>query len=137
MTRARFICAARNGAARGAAASAAARSPLWRLVGANNRELGRMPMPAPADQTCCEAVTRLRASLEHAAPRIKLGGPAASWTWSLEADGVALAVSGRAYLRQRECQYSLALFLGAVLGATVPEAHCPLPGGALSDGRAR
>lgn len=113
MARARFICrSSRPGPVRTGA-------PLWRLVGANNRELGRAPEPVGTEAACCEAVARLQARLPEAAGRIKLAGTANTWSWAVECDGELLAVSGRAYLRQRECQYSLWQFLAAAAVATV------------------
>lgn len=114
MARARFICrSSRPGPVRTGA-------PLWRLVGANNRELGRAPEPSGGQSaTCCEAVARLQARLPTASGRIKLAGTGTTWSWTVEGDGELLAVSGRAYLRQRECQYSLWQFLAAAAVATV------------------
>ena len=107
MAHARFICRASR------AGSARLGAPLWRLVGANNRELGRAPATVAIASDCCGAVARLQAKLPAASGRVKPAGPANSWTWSVECDGELLAVSGRAYLRQRECQYSMWQFLAA------------------------
>jgi hypothetical protein len=113
MARARYICrSSRPGPARIGV-------PLWRLVGANNRELGRAPETIAAELGCCEAVARLRARLPEAVGRVKLAGTGTTWSWTVECDGELLAVSGRAYLRQRECQYSLWQFLSAAAVATV------------------
>ncbi|GAA1949297.1 hypothetical protein [Catenulispora subtropica] len=113
MARARYICrSSRPGPARTGA-------PLWRLVGANNRELGRAPEAVAGEGTCCEAVLALQAKLPDASGRVKLAGTANTWSWTVECDGELLAVSGRAYLRQRECQYSLWQFLAAAAVATV------------------
>jgi hypothetical protein len=127
MAHARFIClSSRPAAAYGVVART--QGPLWRLVGANNRELGRMPLPVLPGQTCCGAVAQLLDGLNRAVPRVKLAGPATSWTWALEIDSAAAAVSGRAYLRQRECQYSLDHFLKAAADAVFNDAHCLLAG---------
>ena len=106
--------------------------PLWRLVGGNNRELGRAQVPAEPDDVCCAAVRRLLQGLDRATPKIKSAGPhgASSWTWSLELDQVTLAVSGRSYLRQRECQYSLAHFIEAAPNAVFSGEHCRVLEGA-------
>ncbi|NUR58282.1 MAG: hypothetical protein HOV87_06245 [Catenulispora sp.] len=113
MAHARFICrSSRPGPVRAGA-------PLWRLVGANNRELGRAP--GEAEAACCVAVADLRAKLPAASARVKVAAPSSSWTWLVECEGEVLAVSGRTYLRQRECQYSLWQFLAAAAVATVAE----------------
>lgn len=119
MARARFICrASRSGPARAGA-------PLWRLVGANNRELGRAPGSVAVDAACCVVVAELQAKLPEASGRVKVAAPTNSWIWSVECEGEVLAVSGRAYLRQRECQYSLWQFLAAAAVAGVAEHQGP------------
>ena len=134
MAHARFIClSSRPTAVHGTAIRP--QGPLWRLVGANNRELGRMPVPVPPGRTCCETVARLLDGLSRATPKVKLAGPATSWTWALEIDSAPAAVSGRAYLRQRECQYSLDHFLKAAVDAVFNDAHCLLAGSSGSGPR--
>ena len=114
MAQARFIC--RSARLRPVRTGV----PLWRLVGANNRELGRAPAVVPNDLTCAAAILRLKAKLPGSSTRVKLAAlDSSSWTWSVECDGEVLAVSGRPYLRQRECQYSLWQFLAAVPIAVV------------------
>jgi|GraSoi013_1_20cm_3_1032427.scaffolds.fasta_scaffold13776_2 hypothetical protein len=115
MAHARFICRSSR------AGSVRLGAPLWRLVGANNRELGRAPATVVNAPSCCGAVAWLQAKLPAAVGRVKPTGPANSWTWSVECDGELLAVSGRTYLRQRECQYSLWQFLAAAAVAAVVE----------------
>jgi hypothetical protein len=114
MAQARFIC--RSGRLRPVRSGI----PLWRLIGANNRELGRAPAVVVQSLTGDAAILRLKARLPEASSRVKLAGlDSSSWTWSVECDGELLAVSGRPYLRQRECQYSLWQFLAAVPIAVV------------------
>jgi len=119
MARARFLCVAARGLTSGGGpGQAGAESPwFWRLVGANNRELGRMAVGGGGPSDCCEGMGVLRAGLDRAVTRVKPVASADAWGWVLEIDGVPVAVSGRSYMRQRECQYSLAQFL-----ASVPEA---------------
>lgn len=115
MARARFLCvAARVLTPSGGLGRAGAEGPwFWRLVGANNRELGRMAMGH--DQAdCCGSMAALREGLDRAVTRVKPVASADAWGWVLEIDGVPVAASGRSYMRQRECQYSLAQFLAAV-----------------------
>lgn len=121
MARARFICrSSRPGPVRSGI-------PLWRLVGANNRELGRAPDSVPAELGCQEAVAWLGKKLPEASGRVKLG-PDNTWTWSIECDGEVLAVSGRPYLRQRECQYNLWHFLEAAPVAAAEDSCSPALG---------
>ena len=115
MAHARFICrSSRPGPVRAGA-------PLWRLVGANNRELGRAPASDSAEAACCVAVAMLRGKLPTASARVTVAAPNSSWTWLVESDGEVLAVSGRTYLRQRECQYSLWQFLATAAVAAMAE----------------
>lgn len=96
---------------------AAARRPAgfgWRLVGGNNYELGRSVTTADTVEECRAAVQRLKADVDVLTTRVRRGAAEAAWVWVVEADGVAVAASGRAYQRQRECQYALDHFLAAV-----------------------
>jgi hypothetical protein len=102
---------------------------LWRLLGANNRELGRATIHAAQEQTCCEAVARLKEEVGRATSRVKVVGATGSWIWSLELEGTIVAASCRSYLRQRECQYSLAQFLAAVSAAGSTDEHCRIASG--------
>ncbi|MFF3242825.1 hypothetical protein ACFYWY_03590 [Streptomyces sp. NPDC002870] len=86
----------------------------WRLVGANNRELGRSAEVFGSLAECQAAVTRLREKVAGARVLLTMPDAAGSWTWHLEIEGRAVAVAGRRYLRQRECQYNLSQFLVAV-----------------------
>jgi hypothetical protein len=78
-----------------------------------------------AAAACCAAVADLRAKLPAASGRVKLAALTNSWSWFVECEGEVLAVSGRAYLRQRECQYSLWQFLAAAAVAGVTEHDGP------------
>jgi len=118
MASARFLCVAARGLTSGAGPGQAAADPwFWRLVGANHRGLGRMAPAGGGPAGCCEALDVLRAGLDRAVTRVKPAASADAWGWVLEIDGVPTAVSGRSYMRQRECQYSLAQFLAAAPGA--------------------
>ena len=119
MARARFLCVAARGLTPGGGPGIApGEAPFfWRLVGANNRELGRMAVGGGGPSGCCEALDVLRAGLDRAVTRVKPAASADAWGWVLEIDGIPTAVSGRSYMRQRECQYSLAQFLAAAPGA--------------------
>ncbi|MEY9872790.1 hypothetical protein ABH931_002267 [Streptacidiphilus sp. MAP12-33] len=86
----------------------------WRLLSANNRELGRSAGFFPGRQDCEAAVTRLRAELDRAVPVVYVVRPDSLWRWRLDVDGAETARSGRAYHRLRECRYNLAHFLAGV-----------------------
>ena len=97
----------------------------WRLLGANNRELGRGPGPFPDLESCQAAVRELVARVAAATPGI-VGdaGHTGGWSWRLDLSGRAVAVSWRTYLRHRECAYSLAHFVDAVPHAVVAPTPC-------------
>ncbi|HEV3173769.1 MAG TPA: hypothetical protein VGZ32_25690 [Actinocrinis sp.] len=95
----------------------------WRLLGANNRELGRGPGQFSDLEGCQAAVRDLVARIAGATPGITSdSGHTGAWSWRLDLGGRAVAVSCRTYLRHRECTYSLAHFIGAVPEAVVATA---------------
>jgi hypothetical protein len=105
----------------------------WRLLGANNRELGRGPALFADLESCQAAVRELAAHIAAATPGITSDADrTGAWNWRLELGGRVVAVSWRSYLRHRECTYSLAHFIDAVPNADVP-ALAPAPVSAVSD----
>ncbi|MFI1394974.1 hypothetical protein [Streptomyces sp. NPDC020681] len=111
----------------------------WRLVGPNNRELGRSAEAFGSLAECQAAVARLREQVADARVLLSMPEAAASWTWRVELEGQVVAVAGRPYLRQRECQYNLGQFLAAVPVAQLAEGvpHRPRMRGALLRGPAQ
>ncbi|WP_152628396.1 hypothetical protein [Streptacidiphilus neutrinimicus] len=119
MSGARFLIATGTDRESGAA------SPWfgWRLLSANNRELGRGATFFPRREDCEAAVLHLRANLDRAVPVVHVVRPDSLWRWRLEIDGTEAARSGRAYHRLRECRYSLAHFhTGVGLADAAPHA---------------
>jgi hypothetical protein len=96
----------------------------WRLIGANNRELGRGANPARSAEEACQSVHEAQLSLDRQVAGVSphLG---ASWSWHLSLDDVRVAASSRGYQRQRECDYSLDHFRSQFPKAQVvrPPAH--------------
>jgi hypothetical protein len=86
----------------------------WRLIGANNRELGRSAAVFESFDLCRAAVLRLREGADQARVLFAMSDPSGKWTWRLELGGQQAAMSGRTYQRQREAQHNLSLFLTAV-----------------------
>ncbi|MEV7523386.1 hypothetical protein [Streptomyces sp. NPDC091371] len=104
----------------------------WRLVGANNHELGRSPRVHSSLAACCASVERLRAEAERVTALVAMspgstatapgngnGNGIGAWTWQLVLDDTCVAVAVRTFRRQRECRHSLQLFLAAVTEAQV------------------
>ncbi|MER6123388.1 hypothetical protein ABT173_12095 [Streptomyces sp. NPDC001795] len=97
----------------------------WRLIGSNHRELGRSAELFTGFAECRAAVLRLRERIADAKVLLTTSEGAGGWSWRLEIDGRAVAVAGRLYQRQRDCQYNLAQFLNAapVAELTEPTLH--------------
>ena len=91
-----------------------ARQVTWRLLGANNRELGRSARSFSDQAECCAAIERLKSEMTSADPRMAILDPRGSWGWQLLLDGDEQAVSARLFSRLRECRYSLEQFLDKV-----------------------
>lgn len=123
------------------AGGAAAEAVTWRLVGANNHELGRSPQIHSSLAACCAAVERLRTQAERVTALVVMSPVASAgtatghttatstststgigigaWTWQLTLDEHCVAVAVRTFRRQRECRHSLQLFLTAAAEAQV------------------
>jgi hypothetical protein len=86
----------------------------WRLLSANNRELGRSYNTFPDTLACAQAVAVLRIRIGDAEPAIVAGLRTGWWHWEVTVDGVAIAISPRSFTRQRECEHNLEQFLAGV-----------------------
>ena len=94
----------------------------WRLMGANNRPVGQAPSTVADLATCVAAVQQIVRVALVADLRMLIDLTTGLWNWRLESDGAVLAVSARAYQRQRECRYSVDTFRLVVATATaVPQ----------------
>ena len=92
----------------------------WRLLGTNNRELGRsVPVFPDADDALC-AIDRVRAVAPHAVAHVVCTPGNGLWVWHLEDGGVEAASSGRAFRHERECRYNLEQFREAAPRARAP-----------------
>lgn len=93
----------------------------WRLLGRNNRELGRCPVRFLTERAC-------RADLERAAAALRRGSgqvvvlPAASsgWTWRWGAVPGPCTVGARSYQRRRDAESCAAQFLVDGAAAELP-----------------
>lgn len=131
MAEPRFLCSGRPspGSSREGLRESAwgVREPVptvWRLLGANNRELGRAPQFFVDERACGQHVAVLRRRVADLEPAMWCDGDG-RWVWRLDDRKRPIAVSGRAYLRQREALYNLEQFLAAVPIARTP--CCPAP----------
>lgn len=85
------------------------RAVEWRLISANNRELGRCTEPFLDLGSCTMAVERLREGID-AADELVMQDPSGGWRWRLSFQGQSVAMSCRAYLRRVECTSTLYQF---------------------------
>jgi hypothetical protein len=98
----------------------ASASIAWRLVGANNRELGRSSRTYADVDACREAVAFLREHIDAADSLVANASDTGLWLWRLNIGEQWMAVAGRSYLRRRECLYNLAQFVAEVPTALFP-----------------
>jgi hypothetical protein len=102
----------------------------WRLLGGNNRELGRSAQVFGGLEACHLSALDVQQRVGFATPELRSEAATGRWTWQLRLDGEPVAVAGRAYLRLRECQYNLAQFVAFAPAAGVAHAMVgrrPLP----------
>jgi hypothetical protein len=91
----------------------------WRLLGGNNRELGRSAQIYVDAQACLAGAASAREAFSSLTATLTADVRRAMWRWRLDAQDGPVAVSSRLYLRQRECSYSLAQFLAGLEVATL------------------
>jgi hypothetical protein len=90
----------------------------WRLISANNRELGRSAVPVGTLDASVGVVLDLRATIEGFTDEV-LADPRGGWRWRLLRDGTPIAVSSRPFLRRVACEATLAQFRKLAAGASV------------------
>lgn len=119
----------------GGLADPAATAMIWRLVGENNRDIGRSAQAYVDPRACRSGVILLRRQLARLEPSVCFDG-VGQWTWRLELDGCPVAVSARSYQRRREAVRSLQRFRSLVEIARVPDPAGLPPGPPLPLARA-
>jgi hypothetical protein len=107
----------------GRRSSSARTAVAWRLLGGNNRALGRSALQFETGDECEQAISLLRHSrTTQEDSRISFDPGNRGWRWQLLVNRVAVAESSRSYSRQRECRYSLEQFIDKF-----PHAELSLP----------
>lgn len=86
----------------------------WRLLSANNRELGRSYKTFPDSTACSEAVALLTTRIGDAEAAIIAGLRTGLWHWEVSVNATPIAISPRSFTRQRECEHNLEQFLAVV-----------------------
>ena len=83
----------------------------WRLMGANNREIGRSARTFSTFHECYQAAREIQQSLDGVVTTVRHDDTHNLWAWRAKLDGVNIASSGRLYQRFRECQANVAQFI--------------------------
>lgn len=81
----------------------------WRLLGSNNREIGRGVDSFPDVETCRLAVKDLQVSIDDVEAVVRRAD-AHAWVWRVLLDGRPVAASSHGYDRQIRCDRGLAQF---------------------------
>lgn len=97
----------------------------WRLLGANNRELGRSAGAFADAEEALEDISRARRLAAVGEGHIVHDPTTGHWAWHLDEVDDAVAVSGRGFRYERECRYNLEQFREAA--PTAPAADHPVP----------
>jgi hypothetical protein len=95
-----------------------AKTAGWRLLGGNNRELGRSARVHLADAILDE-IDRVQSAADRLSIVVSKT-QSGKWYWAASEDGRRLAMAARTYGRQRECRYNAEQFLRALPIATPP-----------------
>ncbi len=91
----------------------------WRLLGANNRELGRSPRVFADASAARQAMVELVARRAEVVPTVSSSRSTGLWSWRVDLGADGVAVASRTYQRRRDCQYNLTQFQGALPLATL------------------
>ena len=82
----------------------------WRLVGANNRGLGRGARTYPDPRSALAAIDRVRVAAGAAPADVERDPDRGGWSWRLDEGTTALVVSGRRFRHEWEARRNLARF---------------------------
>lgn len=85
----------------------------WRLVGANNRELGRSVATFSDIGHAQLAADLVRTQADALAADV-VSGASRGWSWILRRDDAPVVISARSFARRQECVYNLHAFLAVV-----------------------
>jgi hypothetical protein len=93
----------------------------WRLIGANNRELGRSARSFGSYPLARRAVTRIKEEVDRLVQHSATDPSTGRWGWRFELDGVAVAASGRWYERDHDSRIGAAKFVSLTPAAELVE----------------
>jgi hypothetical protein len=98
----------------------------WRLLGSNNRELGRSSLAYPDAEAALEAVSVVRRLAASGEAHIVHDRVTGLWIWQLKDAGELVANSGRGFRHERECRYNLEQFRSSAPSAPASDHDIPL-----------
>ena len=98
----------------------------WRLLGANNRELGRSAVSFAEAESALAAIGRLRVTAAADVSHVLHDQKSGLWVWQLIDNSVLVATSGRGFRHERECRYNLEQFRAAAPTAPTSDGDVPL-----------
>jgi hypothetical protein len=93
----------------------------WRLMGANNREVGRNAMSFLSYPLARHAVGRLQHHADRLVQRTTVDPVTGRWSWLLELDGDPVVVSGRWYERDHDSRQGSAKFIALLPTASLTD----------------
>jgi hypothetical protein len=93
----------------------------WRLIGANNRELGRSADGYVSYQGARLAVMRLQQGVGRVVQHSTTDPSTGRWGWRVDLDGASVAVSGRWYERDQDARLGAAKFVALALRAALAD----------------
>ena len=113
----------------GATAGASALEFSWRLLGSNNRELGRGSVSHPSLPEVLASIEHVRSGLDPEDVVHLRGAHTDGWNWVLRTQGRDLVHSARTFRRERESVYNADAFLAALPVADIrlPENDLKIP----------
>jgi hypothetical protein len=103
----------------------------WRLLGGNNRELGRGMLAYPDVDACRAGLARTVAELASLVPAV-MRVDHSHWGWRLRADAVDVVGSGHPFDRRPRCEEACARFVELAPHASVRDALTVMPYGSRS-----
>jgi hypothetical protein len=93
----------------------------WRLMGANNRELGRSALSCVSYQQARRAVMQLKEGIGRLVQHSTTDPMTGRWGWRLDMDDLAVAVSSRWYERDHDGRLGAAKFVALTGAAELTE----------------
>ncbi len=93
----------------------------WRLITANNRDLGRGVASFVSYQLARRAVEQLRLAVRRLVQHSTNDPATGRWGWRFDLDGVPVAASGRWYERDHDARLGAARFLALIPDAELTE----------------